>query len=782
VTIPGLGRLTGEARLNDATRDKDAKEGLAVEARPVAKSLLVPAAQAPSPAPDDAAASQDLTTGIAGPIVVMLAFLSAIITFLVLMGAFGVEPQGNVTLSLLGFNVLLILLLLFLVVRHLLTLRRETAAGMTGARLQRRVVGLFSLVAAVPTALVAGAGLFALDRGLTPWFAGDLKRLVETSESIAQNFQQQLCQNMGRELRLMASDLDRANTGGFFFGNRDGFQQFINNRAEALGFPRAIVFKRDGSLVMQAEVPHRSFSVPQPAEEDYQYAATDELPCLFTQESLGGLIALKSFGPGTFLMAARAVDPRALEFPEVSRAGVQQYQQLDERRNATQLGIALVFALITLISLLGAVLLGLGYAARLVDPVRRLMMATDQVSAGNLYVQVPVAKMGEDLGQLGATFNNMTSALREQHNSLSAANELIDQRRLFMEAMLSGIPEGVLGVDENGLITLINPAARGILGLGGIDPTGRRAAELLPEIVSMMDEVRANPQRLVQREFPVRRRGVERILSARAVSDASGGQILTLDDITNLVTAQRSAAWADVARRIAHEIKNPLTPIQLSAERIRRKFGKVITEDKSVFDQCTDTIVRQVEDIKRMVDEFSSFARMPKPQPVADDLGEVLREVAFMMRVGNPGVIIEEELPAEPVMALIDRRLIAQAVQNLMKNACEAIAESPAGQAGEGRVTVSLADLGEEGVQLDIRDNGKGFPRENRQQLLEPYVTTREGGTGLGLPIVAKIFEDHGGTLSLLDPPAEADGTQPPGALVRIHLPPIGAKSAALAG
>ncbi len=391
----------------------------------------------------------------------------------------------------------------------------------------------------MPTALVAGAGLFALDRGLTPWFAGDLKRLVETSESIAQNFQQQLCQNMGRELRLMASDLDRANTGGFYFGNRDGFQQFMNNRAEALGFPRAVVFKRDGSLVMQAEVEHRTFSVPQPAEEDYQYAATDELPCLFTRESLGGLIALKSFGPGTFLMVARAVDPRAIEFPEVSRAGVQQYQQLDERRNATQLGIALVFALITLISMLGAVLLGLAMPHASWTPCAA-DDGDDQVSAGNLYVQVPVAKMGEDLGQLGSTFNNMTSALREQHNSLSAANELIDQRRLFMEAMLSGIPEGVFGVDENGLITLINPAARGILGLGSIDPTGKRAAELLPEIVSMMDEVRQNPQRLVQREFPVRRRGVERILSARAVSDASGGQIVTLDDITSLVT-RRSA-------------------------------------------------------------------------------------------------------------------------------------------------------------------------------------------------------------------------------------------------
>ena len=715
----------------------------------------------------------DLTSGYAGPLIVTLAFLSAIATFLVLMGALGVEPRQPVARAVLIFNVLLILALLFLVVRHMLHLRQQSRAGMTGARLQRRVVGLFSLVAAVPTALVASAGLFALERGLTPWFAGDLKTLVINSEAIAQNFQQQLCQNLGRELRLMALDVDRANSSGFFLNNQAGFQQFFNGRSAALGFPHAQIFKPDGSLVLKAEIPHRAFLAPQPTEEDFQFAATEEIPCLVARDALGGLIALKSFGSDTYLIAARAVDPRALEFPVVARAGVLQYQTLEDRRNATQLGIALVFALITLVSLLGAVLLGLGYAARLVDPVRRLMLATDQVSAGNLYVQVPVTKMGEDLGQLGSTFNNMTSALREQHNSLSAANDLIDQRRRFMEAMLSGVPAGVLGLDEEGRISLINPTARQILLLPQSDVTGQQAASLLPEIAGLLDEARANPQRLTQRDFPVNRRGVERILSVRATGDASGGLVVTLDDISNLVTAQRSAAWADVARRIAHEIKNPLTPIQLSAERIRRKFGKVITEDRAIFDQCTDTIVRQVEDIKRMVDEFSSFARMPKPQPVADDLVAVMREVLFMMRVGNPAVTFIDNMPEKPVYALVDRRLIAQATQNLLKNACEAIAESPTGAEGKGQITVTLEDMGAQGSRLDILDNGKGFPPEDRQKLLEPYVTTREGGTGLGLPIVAKIFEDHGGTIALLDPPPEADGTARAGALVRIQLPPI---------
>ena len=723
--------------------------------------------------PDLRAGRDEVMSGLWGPLVVALALVSAIGTFLFLMGALGIEPKESSILVLLVFDVLLILALFFIVLRHLLRLRRESKEGIAGARLHRRVVGLFSLVAAVPTALVAGAALLALERGLTPWFSGDLRALVQNAEIISQNFQQQICQNLGREMRLMASDMDRANSSGFFLGNHEAFQSFLNNRATALGFPHAQIFKEDGSLIQKAEVSTKAIEVPKPTADDFRYAATEEPPCLISVAAVGGLIKLTSFGPDVFLMVARGVDKRALEFPVVARSGVLQYQLLEERRKASQLGIALVFVLLTLIGLLGAVLLGLGFADRLVDPVRRLMQATDQVSAGNLYVQVPVSKMGSDLSQLGATFNNMTSVLREQHNSLSAANSLIDQRRRFMEAVMAGVPAGVIGLDGEGRIMLINPTAHLILGLREEDVTGHASGEILPEIASFLEEARANPQKLSQKEIHVKRRGVERILSVRATGDASGGLVITLDDITDLVTAQRSSAWADVARRIAHEIKNPLTPIQLSAERIRRKFGKVIIEDRPIFDQCTDTIIRQVEDIKRMVDEFSSFARMPKPQPVHDNLVSVLREVLFMMRVGNPDITFDEVFDEDPVIARIDRRLISQAVQNLLKNACEAIAESPAGEAGEGRILLHVPAPNADGIRILIRDNGKGFPKENRQRLLEPYMTTRDGGTGLGLPIVAKIFEDHGGRIDLVDPPPDADGNPATGAMVVIHLPPV---------
>lgn len=723
-----------------------------------------PAANGPVPPGAEASAPEVALPSGAALTLVIVALVAALGTFLFLMGALGVEPDATSATVLLGFDAALIVGLLGIIGRHLWRLRKASAAGRSGARLHARVVGLFSLVAAVPTALVAGAGLVAVERGLTPWFSGDLQALVQNAAIISQNFQQQICQNVIRETRLMAADLDRAQSTGFFSGNAQSFQAFFNGRATALGFPYAVIFKENGSMQERAQVSGRKVEPPNVSPEDFGYAKTEEPPCLFSRESIGGLVHLKNFGDDSFLMVARPIDPRMLEFPVVARAGVLQYQVLEARRNATQSGIAIVFALLTLIGLLASVLLGLGFADRLVDPIRRLMQATDQVSAGNLYVQVPLAKIGNDLAPLGATFNNMTSVLREQHDSISAAQGLLENRRRFMEAVLSGVPAGVIGVDGEGRVSLINPTGREILGLSEAETMGRPIREVLPELAQTLDEARATPQRLVQKEVTRLKGGKERILSARVTGDASGGQVITLDDITDLVSAQRTSAWADVARRIAHEIKNPLTPIQLSAERIRRKFGKVITEDRPIFDQCTDTIIRQVEDIKRMVDEFSSFARMPKPQPVVQDLAQTLREVVFMMRVAHPDITFEEAYPEEAQNALYDPRLVAQAVQNLLKNACEAIAEGP--RAGAGRISLAFPGGTPGEVSVEIEDNGKGFPVEGRARLLEPYMTTREGGTGLGLPIVAKIFEDHGGGIELLD---RTDMT--PGARVRLRLP-----------
>jgi two-component system, NtrC family, nitrogen regulation sensor histidine kinase NtrY len=430
-----------------------------------------------------------------------------------------------------------------------------------------------------------------------------------------------------------------------------------------------------------------------------------------------------------------------------------------------------MFVLIALIMLLSATWLGLSFADSLVAPIRRLIAATDEVASGNLHVQVGVHKSEGDLAHLGETFNKMTSELSLQQHRLIAASRLIDERRLFTEAVLSGVPVAVVGIGPKGEITVLNPSAEKLLPQSGETAariTGQSIAAVLPELEDMLAGARSGQSRLVQGQISLARGGLDRLFNVSITSEpserADKSYVVTLDDITDLVTAQRTAAWADVARRIAHEIKNPLTPIQLSAERLKRKYGRLIEQDRDVFDQCTDTIVRQVDDIKRMVDEFSSFARMPKPRLESDDLGECVRRVLFLMRVAHPGILFEDRLPQDSVRVPFDRRLLAQALTNIVKNATEGIAARTSETGFQGKISVSVAVAGR-AVTIDVIDNGKGFPKENRQMLLEPYMTTRADGTGLGLPIVVKILADHGGGLELRDAPSGR------GAWVRLYFP-----------
>jgi two-component system nitrogen regulation sensor histidine kinase NtrY len=326
-------------------------------------------------------------------------------------------------------------------------------------------------------------------------------------------------------------------------------------------------------------------------------------------------------------------------------------------------------------------------------------------------------------------------------------------------------------VDADNCISILNRSAEKLIGCSEAEVLGKPLIDIVPEIADIFTNARTGLQRLVQGQVNLNRNGRERNISVRVTTEQSGsaerGYVVTLDDITELVTAQRTSAWADVARRIAHEIKNPLTPIQLSAERLRRKYAAMIQDDGGVFKQCTDTIVRQVDDIKRMVDEFSRFARMPKPVMAQEDVADVVRQVVFLQRVGNPDIDIELELAEDPMRARFDRRLISQALTNIIKNASEAIAAVPAETLGRGQIRV-WADREGEDIVIDIIDNGIGLPKENRSRLLEPYVTTREKGTGLGLAIVGRILEDHGGRIELGDAANKVPGQR--GAWMRLRF------------
>jgi two-component system nitrogen regulation sensor histidine kinase NtrY len=710
-----------------------------------------------------------------GVVAVVLAVLSAILTMLVVAGYTPIPPSTGFVLSLFALNVFFILLLAGLLITELWLLLAARRAGAAGSRLHIRMVSLFAGVAAAPAILIATVGTITLERTLNPAFMKDFGPFINDTARVARVTSQTYCRTLLRDAALAASDLDRIQS--LYTNERSLFRLYFSSRARIMKFTSAAMIKDTGEILERGTPP--GSRVIKPEKTDFDDARANTNACIVLDEgrTLAVMRSLESF-PNTFVYAERGVDPLISAFPQQTAQLIRNYRAFDALRSNIMVAFATMFGLIAVTMLLAAAWLGLAFANRLVRPIRRLIAATDQVSTGNLYVQVPVNRSEGDLAHLGETFNNMTSELRLQQNKLVNASRINDERRLFTEAVLSGVPAAVIGTNANGSVNVLNQYAYGLLA----DFTGDEAAsfigkplsDLLPELQDILEEASRSQMRVYQSQISLSRKGRDRIFVVRVTGElpgasppstsAKGNQVVTLDDITDLVTAQRTSAWADVARRIAHEIKNPLTPIQLSAERLKRKYGRVITEDKDVFDQCTDTIVRQVDDIKRMVDEFSSFARMPKARLESDDLRECVRQVVFLMRVGNPEIEIVEELPDGEVQTHFDRRLLSQALTNLIKNATEGITgadsevENPAIKV---RLSVSGAGL----VEIDIIDNGRGFPQENRHMLLEPYVTTRAEGTGLGLPIVAKILEDHGGGIDLRDAP----GGQ--GAWVHLYFP-----------
>jgi two-component system nitrogen regulation sensor histidine kinase NtrY len=728
-----------------------------------AAAAAVPA----TPLDPGAAAPMPVASRLIGALAVGIALLSATATFLVLSGLTPIAPVHEVVVKLLLGNAATGLLLLAIIGREVWVVVQARRRGYAGSRLHVQIVGLFAVIAAVPTVLVAVVASTTLDRGLDRFFSTRTRAMVEQSLIVADAYVSEHAQAIRGEILAMAFDLGRARQ--MFDQDRDKFQKFFTAQATARGLSAAIIIRPDGSTVERAEVTMDK-KIVLPSPELLAKITETEPQVALIPEGDHVAAALKLHGyDDMYLYAARVLDPRVVEQLRATQESVGEFANLEARRLGIQIAFALMFAVIALIVLLSSAWIGLDFANRLVAPIRRLIGAAKVVSTGNLHIQVPVHRSEGDLAQLGDTFNKMTQELRTQHDDIVRARDLIDSRRRFTEAVLAGASAGVIGVNADGRITILNRSAERLIACAESAALGRPLADVAPELADIFQAARNGNQRLVQRQVAVSRNGQERNFSVRVTSEqapqSEHGYVITIDDVTELVLAQRSSAWADIARRIAHEIKNPLTPIQLSAERLRRKYGKSISDDPAVFEQCTETIVRQVDDIKRMVDEFSRFARMPKPVIAAEDLADTVRQVVFLMRVGHPDIDFEVELPAEAMPAHFDRRLISQALTNIIKNATEAISAVPPAQAGEGsaaergRIAVSVRRDGKE-VVIDVIDNGIGLPKENRARLLEPYVTTREKGTGLGLAIVGRILEEHGGRIELRDAAEKIKGAR----------------------
>ncbi|MFD2233453.1 sensor histidine kinase NtrY-like [Phaeospirillum tilakii] len=683
---------------------------------------------------------------------------SVVATIWVLADAGITPPDPHAVLLLLGLDGGLLLGLAAVVGFGVWEVIRARRGGSSGSRLHLRFIVLFALVAVTPSMLMTVSSAAFFRYGLESWFSERVRTALQASLEVAHAYLEEHKQIIGGDALAMANDISRE--GPMLMRSPQHFAQFVATQAAVRGLTEAVVFDGRGTILARSglifAVEANIDQIPTWAFDKARAGDVAVLPSAGGDDRVRALVQVQGLFGDTFLYVGRFVDPKVIGHMEQTSAAVAQYESLEGRRSGLETAFSLVFGMVALLLVLTSVRVGLGMATRLATPIVRLIDAAERVRSGDLGVQVREEDAADEIGLLSRAFNRMTDQLASQRAELVAANRALDERRRFTETVLAGVSAGVVGLDRDAGIHLPNRSAAELVGLPLEARIGEDLRAVVPEMAEAIDEVMRRPDRLVQREVRLSPPGERsRILLVRVAAETLDGEtvgyVVTFDDITELVSAQRKAAWADVARRIAHEIKNPLTPIQLSAERLKRKYLKEIGSDPDTFVQLTDTIVRQVGDIGRMVDEFSAFARMPAPRLQDEDLTNLCRQAAFLQRTGAPEIAFVAELPDHPVRITADGRLIGQALTNLLKNAVEAI-HARADQSVPGRIVIRLRD--EAGrIRVEVEDNGRGLPREDRERLTEPYVTTRAKGTGLGLAIVKKIMEDHHGDLYLEDAP-----------------------------
>jgi two-component system, NtrC family, nitrogen regulation sensor histidine kinase NtrY len=742
--------------------------------------MRAPAADyaADSDVSDASVKDRRISFALPGLLLAGAALLCAIVSLFVLVGLTPVSPTTNVVIGLGVINGLFVLGLMYLIGREVSRLLKARRVGRAAARLHIRIVVLFSIVAITPAVLVAIFASITLNAGLDRWFSIRTQSIVESSSNVAQAYMMENASYVQGQTLSMANDLERNRA--LFYLDRTGFVDLLTRQAKGRGLLGAFLVREDGDAIVQANIDTEKPlpAIPQDALEKAAAGQPTLIPPGITN-LVGAIIKLDSIG-GTFLYTVRAVDPKVMVAMRLMDENRDEYKAMEAGRASLQVAFAILYLGFALIVLLAAIWTAIAVADRIVRPIRLLIGAADSVATGNMNVLVPVRAVDGDVGRLSRTFNKMISEIRTQQREILEAKDDIDARRRFIEAVLSGVTAAVIGVDEDRQITIANPSAEDFLAMPSDKLMGVKLGDAAPEIDQVVTEAAVWSRGEFHKQINIMRRGKERALNVQVTREtARDAYVITLDDITDLVIAQRSTAWSDVARRIAHEIKNPLTPIQLSAERIKRRFGKQIAdEDRQVFDQCTDTIVRQVGDIGRMVDEFSAFARMPKPTKEKSDLRDILKDAAFLREIGASHVKISTELGSDALNGLFDARMLGQAFGNLIKNAVEAIdaVEVDGGERREGRVLVR-SQFDTDHFVVDVIDNGRGLPAENRHRILEPYMTMRDKGTGLGLAIVKKIIEEHGGQIELHDAPADFDHGR--GAMIRVILPHLDATEAA---
>ncbi|MEK9753308.1 MAG: PAS domain-containing sensor histidine kinase [Rhodospirillaceae bacterium] len=703
------------------------------------------------------------------------AAISGVATVLSLTGPSGRAYDIETVLTLLYVDGILLLMLAVVVVRRLVQIWMERRRGAAGSDLQVRLVLLFSLVAVTPGILVVVFSALFLNFGMQGWFSDRVRMALTEAEWVAKAYQIEHRTKIETDAFALANDLNQ--NAPLLMRSRSVFNDELSAQAALRSLSEAAVLDGAGQVIARARfslLPDiENLPVEAIARADQGFIAVIDSK---NEERLRALIKLNRF-VDAYLLVERLVDPRVMSHIDRIQRALNAYKKMESERSGIQVSFIIIFVMVALLLLLAAGWVGLTVARQLARPISDLIGAAREISDGNLNVRVEASAESDEIGRLGHAFNNMTAQLQAQQRGLIEANRELDARRRFTETVLTGVSAGVVGLDPEGRVYLPNRSASELLSLEMSERIGESFADVVPEMAELLVAALQSPHRTHQAEISLMRRDGMCTLLTRITSETLQseviGYVVTFDDVTELLSAQRKAAWADVARRIAHEIKNPLTPIQLSAERLRRKYQDEIKSDPDTFRTCTDTIVRQVEDIGRMVDEFSAFARMPQPTMRQENLTNICRETVFLERNRNPDIKVELTLPDEPVTVRCDSRQISGALTNILKNAAESVEARIASNDlahGAGWIGVTLcfgAGRGADGDMLDevrvvVEDNGRGLPAD-RERLTEPYVTTREKGTGLGLAIVRKIMEDHRGSLIL-------ESREPEGAKVTLVI------------
>ncbi|MBV9553946.1 MAG: PAS domain-containing sensor histidine kinase [Alphaproteobacteria bacterium] len=689
------------------------------------------------------------------------AVASGIATYLALTGAPPFGPHPVVVLSLLNLDLVLLLALAALVTKRLVEMWAERRRGLAGSRLQVRLVVLFSLIAVIPTIVVAVFSYLFFSFGIESWFSDKVRTAISESVEVADAYVKEHQQAIRADALGMANSLDQY--AATMIINPQDLVQVLAAQASIRGLTEAAILNSKGKVMARVGLVFE-LGIDDIGEDALRRARDGDVVIMTDdqEERVRALVSLGGFSD-LYLYVGRFIEPKVLAHRSETQLAAAQYEQLEGKRAGLQITFSVIFILVALLFLAAAVAVGISIAAQLANPISRLVGAAQRIGAGDLSVRVPEGGSEDEMSSLSRAFNRMTDQIQSQQQELIEANRQLDDRRRFTETVLTGVTAGVIGLDRDGRINLPNRSASALLGVDLDQSVGNDLAAVVPAMAELLDEAARRPNRIAQAQLQIVGGNSTRTLLVRIATeqdeDGIGGFVVTFDDITELLSAQRKAAWADIARRIAHEIKNPLTPIQLSAERLRRNYLKEIKKDPDTFRICTDTIVRHVEDIGRMVDEFSSFARMPTPVLKPEDLTAIVERAVFLERTAHSDIAFRINFAVRPLVVRCDGRLVSQALINIVKNAVEAIEARlvESGPEPRGEIDVSVGETAGK-IVVAVADNGKGLPKRGREQLTEPYVTTRAKGTGLGLAIVKKIMEDHQGELLLED--GEAGGAR----------------------